>query len=59
MLQLSCFFLGQTKWTKKWKTNGWKSSNGSEVINREELELLDAEEAGIKVNYVRLIYFLP
>lgn len=44
----------QTKWVKKWKTNGWQSSAGKEVLNREELELLDAESNGITVTYVHV-----
>jgi len=40
-----------TEWLPKWKTTGWKGSNGKEVLNREELEQLDAETTGITVTY--------
>jgi ribonuclease HI len=33
---------GITQWIKKWKTNGWKSSGGGAVKNRQLWEELDA-----------------
>ncbi|CAG0925863.1 unnamed protein product [Notodromas monacha] len=39
------------KWIQKWKLNGWKTTTGENVKNREELELLDSVST-IPVRYV-------
>ncbi|CAG0912915.1 unnamed protein product [Notodromas monacha] len=39
------------KWIQKWKLNGWKTTSGENVKNREELELLDSVST-IPVRYV-------
>lgn len=30
-----------TKWVQKWRTNGWKTSNDTDVLNREIIEAID------------------
>jgi len=45
---------GQTNWVKKWKKNGWKTSTGADVTNRDELQELDKEEQDFSVTYVSL-----
>jgi len=41
-----------TRWIHKWKGNNWKVSTGGDVVNRLELEELDALQQNIKVTYV-------
>jgi len=47
-----------TDWMKKWKRNGWKKADGSDVINREDFEELDEAMRGIKVNFVSFNSYL-
>ena len=54
ILLMSILHTGMTKWIDAWKKRGWLLANGNPVINREELELLDAEQKDIKVTYVSI-----
>jgi ribonuclease HI len=45
-----------TKWMPKWKLQGWKKANREDVLNRDQMERLDAlmtarEEAGHRVRF--------
>lgn len=44
----------QTNWVKKWKKNGWKTSTGADVTNRDELQELDKEEQDFSVTYIHV-----
>lgn len=43
---------GITDWINKWKTNGWKLSSGSPVINKEDFIELDNARNGLDVEWV-------
>ncbi|WP_035281144.1 ribonuclease H family protein [Brevibacterium album] len=45
-----------TKWMHKWRLNGWKKANREDVLNRDQLEVLDAlvreyEAAGRRLRF--------
>ena len=46
------FLAAMTKWVFGWIRNGWKLSNGGDVINREDFETLQKACRGIRVTYV-------
>lgn len=41
-----------TSWMSGWKKRGWKKSDGSTVINKEDLIDLDRAADGLMVHYV-------
>jgi len=43
-----------TKWIDGWKKKGWKKADGTEVINKEDLMVLDKESDGIRVEYMHV-----
>ncbi|RWS27327.1 ribonuclease H1-like protein [Leptotrombidium deliense] len=51
----SKFLMNSMKsWVKKWSTNGWKLSNGNDVVNKEDFEELLSVMDGIKVNWEKV-----
>ncbi|KAM4771201.1 ribonuclease H1-like [Rhinophrynus dorsalis] len=42
---------GMTKWVPKWKENGWKTSDGRDVVNKKEFENLDKLCTGMDVKW--------
>ncbi|KAL4236362.1 Ribonuclease H1 [Mactra antiquata] len=43
-----------TKWLPGWKRNGWKTSTGADVINKEDFEALERAAVGIHINWVHV-----
>lgn len=41
-------------WMPGWKRNDWKTSTGSDVVNRRDFESLERASEGMKVNYVSI-----
>ena len=46
------------RWIVKWKKNGWRSSTGEEVKNRDLFERLDKVAMDIGENRVRFVRVL-
>ena len=45
-------YVAVTEWIPKWKINGWKTINGANVKNREDLEKLQEVCSKINVKWV-------
>lgn len=43
---------GITNWLQGWKENGWRTSTGKEVINREDFLELDRLVQGMDIRWV-------
>ncbi|NWI91693.1 RNH1 Ribonuclease, partial [Pitta sordida] len=43
---------GITSWVDNWKTNGWRTSSGGSVINKEDFERLDNLSKDIEIQWV-------
>lgn len=43
-----------TEWIKNWKCNGWKSSNGNSVMNKDLIQTLDGLAQQTKVKWVHV-----
>ena len=48
-----------TKWMKKWKANGWKTSDSKPVLNKTELMEMEAALAPLKVTWVNCNLIIP
>ena len=48
-------FVGATDWCKRWKKNGWKTVNGTEVKNKVEFQILTKLCDEIDVKWVCFI----
>ena len=49
-------YVAVTEWIPKWKINGWKTINGANVKNREDLEKLQEVCSKINVKWVSSNY---
>lgn len=47
-------YLGITSWVKDWKKNGWKTSTGKDVINKEDFVKLDTLIQGIDITWMHV-----
>ncbi|XP_006882915.1 PREDICTED: ribonuclease H1 [Elephantulus edwardii] len=45
---------GITNWVKGWKKNGWKTSTGKEVINKEDFVELDRLTQGMDIRWMHI-----
>uniref|UniRef100_U3FBI5 Ribonuclease H1 n=1 Tax=Micrurus fulvius TaxID=8637 RepID=U3FBI5_MICFL len=45
---------GVTNWIPNWKNNGWKTSAGKEVTNREDFERLDKLSEGMDIQWMHV-----
>jgi ribonuclease HI len=45
-------YKSQIDWNNKWKRNGWKTSNGSDVKNKEDFLELEEVSHGINIIWV-------
>ncbi|XP_032041101.1 ribonuclease H1 isoform X1 [Aythya fuligula] len=45
---------GITSWVDNWKTNGWRTSSGGSVINKEDFERLDNLSKGIEIQWMHI-----
>ncbi|XP_072490410.1 ribonuclease H1-like isoform X2 [Notamacropus eugenii] len=45
---------GITSWVKDWKKNGWKTSTGKDVINKEDFVKLDTLIQGIDITWMHV-----
>ena len=45
-----------TEWIKNWKSNGWKSTRGEDVKNKEDILRLDNLCSKINVKWVSIPY---
>ncbi|XP_051832011.1 ribonuclease H1 isoform X1 [Antechinus flavipes] len=45
---------GITSWVKDWKKNGWKTSTGKDVINKEDFVKLDTLIQGIDIKWIHV-----
>ncbi|NXT22066.1 RNH1 Ribonuclease, partial [Syrrhaptes paradoxus] len=45
---------GITSWVDNWKTNGWRTSSGGSVINKEDFERLDSLSKGIEIQWMHI-----
>ncbi|XP_010706240.1 ribonuclease H1 [Meleagris gallopavo] len=45
---------GITSWVENWKTNGWKTSSGGSVINKEDFQKLDSLSKGIEIQWMHI-----
>ncbi|XP_074009513.1 ribonuclease H1 isoform X1 [Numenius arquata] len=45
---------GITSWVDNWKTNGWRTSSGASVINKEDFERLDNLSKGIEIQWMHI-----
>lgn len=52
---LRAFPVGITNWVQGWKKNGWKTSTGKEVINREDFVALEQLAQGMDIQWVRVV----
>lgn len=46
------FSIGITSWVDNWKNNGWRTSTGKDVINKEDFERLDKLSGGMDIQWV-------
>lgn len=51
--------VGITSWVENWKTNGWRTSSGGSVINKEDFQKLDSLSKGIEIQWVSTSFLLP
>lgn len=49
------FLVGITNWVQGWKKNGWKTSTGKEVINKEDFVALEQLTQGMDIQWVRVV----
>ncbi|GAB0185735.1 ribonuclease H1 [Grus japonensis] len=45
---------GITSWVDNWKTNGWRTSSGGSVINKEDFQRLDNLSKGIEIQWMHI-----
>ncbi|XP_074847319.1 ribonuclease H1 isoform X2 [Carettochelys insculpta] len=45
---------GVTSWVDNWKSNGWKTSTGKHVINKEDFERLDKLSEGMEIQWMHV-----
>ncbi|XP_027752047.1 ribonuclease H1 [Empidonax traillii] len=45
---------GITSWVDNWKTNGWRTSSGGSVINKEDFERLDKLSKDIEIQWMHI-----
>ncbi|NP_001272732.2 ribonuclease H1 [Taeniopygia guttata] len=45
---------GITSWVDNWKTNGWRTSSGGSVINKEDFERLDNLAKDIEIQWMHI-----
>ncbi|NP_990329.2 ribonuclease H1 precursor [Gallus gallus] len=45
---------GITSWVENWKTNGWRTSSGGSVINKEDFQKLDSLSKGIEIQWMHI-----
>ncbi|NWX81487.1 RNH1 Ribonuclease, partial [Nothoprocta pentlandii] len=45
---------GITSWVDNWKTNGWRTSSGGSVINKEDFERLDRLSKDIEIQWMHI-----
>ncbi|NXP54536.1 RNH1 Ribonuclease, partial [Heliornis fulica] len=45
---------GITSWVDNWKTNGWRTSSGGSVINKDDFERLDNLTRGIEIQWMHI-----
>ncbi|NWR79171.1 RNH1 Ribonuclease, partial [Centropus unirufus] len=45
---------GITSWVDNWKTNGWKTSSGASVINKEDFQRLDNLTEGMEIQWMHI-----
>uniref|UniRef100_A0A8C8VMF3 Ribonuclease H1 n=1 Tax=Pelusios castaneus TaxID=367368 RepID=A0A8C8VMF3_9SAUR len=45
---------GITSWVDNWKSNGWRTSSGKDVINKEDFERLDKLSGGIDIQWMHV-----
>ncbi|NWI21345.1 RNH1 Ribonuclease, partial [Crypturellus soui] len=45
---------GITSWVDNWKTNGWRTSSGASVINKEDFERLDSLSKDIEIQWMHI-----
>ncbi|NXN93388.1 RNH1 Ribonuclease, partial [Rhinopomastus cyanomelas] len=45
---------GITSWVDNWKTNGWRTSSGGSVINKEDFERLDRLSKNIEIQWMHV-----
>ncbi|NXS07453.1 RNH1 Ribonuclease, partial [Neodrepanis coruscans] len=45
---------GITSWVDNWKTNGWRTSSGGSVINKEDFERLDNLSKDIEIQWMHI-----
>ncbi|OXB65719.1 hypothetical protein ASZ78_011776 [Callipepla squamata] len=50
---------GITSWVENWKTNGWRTSSGGSVINKEDFQKLDSLSKGIEIQWVSTSSLVP
>ncbi|NXL36421.1 RNH1 Ribonuclease, partial [Glaucidium brasilianum] len=49
---------GITSWVDNWKTNGWRTSSGGSVINKEDFERLDNLSKGIEIQWASTSFLI-
>lgn len=49
------YVIAMTEWTRKWKSNGWRTVNNEDVKNKEDIQRLDSLCQNIDVKWVRLV----
>uniref|UniRef100_A0A8C3RLI4 Ribonuclease H1 n=1 Tax=Chelydra serpentina TaxID=8475 RepID=A0A8C3RLI4_CHESE len=45
---------GITSWVDNWKSNGWRTSTGKDVINKEDFERLDKLSEGMEIQWMHV-----
>ncbi|XP_005289702.2 ribonuclease H1 isoform X1 [Chrysemys picta bellii] len=45
---------GITSWVDNWKNNGWRTSTGKDVINKEDFERLDKLSEGMEIQWMHV-----
>ncbi|XP_006112113.1 ribonuclease H1 isoform X1 [Pelodiscus sinensis] len=45
---------GITSWVDNWKSNGWRTSTGKDVINKEDFERLDKLSEGMQIQWMHV-----
>nr|XP_032646967.1 ribonuclease H1 isoform X3 [Chelonoidis abingdonii] len=45
---------GVTSWVDNWKNNGWRTSTGKDVINKEDFERLDKLSEGMEIQWMHV-----
>jgi ribonuclease HI len=49
-----CVLLGITNWVQGWKKNGWRTSTGKEVINKEDFVELEKLTQGMDIQWMHI-----